>query len=102
MRAWFGGLIESDYEHVLTFTWNDADSVMDLVKKYDGDVAGIIITPYHHPAFADQEMPAPGFLQTLRKICDDHEIVFILDDVRAGFRLDMNCLLYTSPSPRDS
>ncbi len=88
-RHGLGGLIESDYEHVLTFTWNDADSVMDLVKKYDGDVAGIIITPYHHPAFADQEMPAPGFLQTLQKICDDHEIVFILDDVRAGFRLDM-------------
>lgn len=88
-RHGLGGLIESDYEHVLHFTWNHADEVRDLVKKHDGDVAGIIITPYHHPAFGNQVMPAPGFLAELRRICDENDIVFIVDDVRAGFRLDM-------------
>ena len=34
-------------------------------------------------------MPAAGFLQGVRRLCDEQGIVFILDDVRAGFRLDL-------------
>ncbi len=88
-RGGLGGLIESDFEHVLDFTWNDATEVEDLMRKYDGDVAGVIITPYHHPAFADQVMPGPTFLQDLRSLCDRYGAVLILDDIRAGFRLDL-------------
>jgi glutamate-1-semialdehyde 2,1-aminomutase len=88
-RSGIGGLIDTDYEHVHSFTWNDADSVRDLVKKYDGDVACVIVTPYHHPAFADQVMPAPGFMQDIQKICNENGIVLVCDDVRAGFRLSM-------------
>lgn len=84
-----GGLIPSDYEHILQFTWNDVDELRSLLKKHDGDVAGIILTPYHHPAFADQVMPAPGFYDEITRIRDEHELVVIVDDVRAGFRLDM-------------
>ncbi len=84
-----GGLIDEDYRQVLTFTWNDADELADLVKANEGDVAGIILTPYHHPAFGDQILPAPGFLADVRRICDEHDIVLICDDVRAGFRLDI-------------
>ncbi len=82
-----GGLIEEDTKQVLTFKWNDIDELYDLVRKNDGDVAAIMLTPYHHPAFANQEMPAPGFWQDVRRLCDDNGIVLILDDVRAGFRL---------------
>jgi glutamate-1-semialdehyde 2,1-aminomutase len=86
-RSGLGGLIETDFEHVLDFPWNDATAVEDLFKKNDGDVAGVIITPYHHPAFADQVLPKPGFLADLRRLCDQYGAVLILDDVRAGFRL---------------
>lgn len=92
-HAWsihgIAGVIPTDYENVLRFTWNDADELEDLVRKNEGDVAGIILTPYHHPTYADQELPAPGFMQAVRRICDEHGIVFIVDDVRAGFRLHM-------------
>jgi glutamate-1-semialdehyde 2,1-aminomutase len=50
-------------------------------------VAALIITPFHHPAFGDSEMPAEGFLQQIEKICRKEEILLILDDIRAGFRL---------------
>ena len=30
-----------------------------------------------------------GYLAGVRRLCDQHGIVFILDDVRAGFRLDL-------------
>lgn len=88
-RGGLGGLIETDYEHVLDFTWNDATELEDLMRLHAGDVAGVIITPYHHPAFGDQVLPKPGFLQDLRSLCDRHGAVLILDDVRAGFRLDL-------------
>jgi len=84
-----GGLIDEDYRQVLSFTWNDATELEDLVKANEGDVAAIILTPYHHPAFADQVMPAPGFWADVRRICDENDIVLIADDVRAGFRLDI-------------
>ena len=35
-------------------------------------------------------MPTPGFHQTIRKLCDEHGIVLILDDIRAGFRLALH------------
>lgn len=88
-RPGIGGQIEEDYRHVHTFTWNDATEAADLVKKYDGEVACIILTPYHHPAFGDQVMPAPRFLADIRRLCDDNGIVLVIDDVRAGFRLSM-------------
>ena len=82
-----GGLIDEDYRHIHKFTWNDAAGLADLVKKYKGDVAAVIITPYHHPAFGDQVMPAPGFLDDVRRICDENDLVLICDDIRACFRL---------------
>jgi glutamate-1-semialdehyde 2,1-aminomutase len=83
------GTIDEDRSNIHTFKWNNLDSLKALVRKYEGQVAGIIMTPYHHPAFGDSELPAQGFWQGVRQICNQEGIVLILDDVRAGFRLDM-------------
>ncbi len=84
-----GGLIEEDINTIHHFNWNDANQLNDLVKRYEGEVAAVILTPYHHPAFGNSILPAPGFWQDVRRICDDNGIVLICDDVRAGFRLDL-------------
>jgi glutamate-1-semialdehyde 2,1-aminomutase len=84
-----GGLIEEDQSQILTFKWNDVTQLEELARTHEGDVAGLILTPYHHPAFGDQEMPAPGFWQEVRRICDRYGIVLICDDIRCGFRLSM-------------
>ncbi|RJO64123.1 MAG: aminotransferase class III-fold pyridoxal phosphate-dependent enzyme [Myxococcales bacterium] len=84
-----GGLIEEDFHHVLTFTYNNADELADLVKRCEGDVAAVILTPYHHPAFGGSIMPVPGFWNDVMRICRENGIVLISDDVRAGFRLDL-------------
>jgi glutamate-1-semialdehyde 2,1-aminomutase len=81
------GVIAEDQAHVHLFAWNDLNTVHDLVKQYRNQVAAVIITPFLHPSFAPSEMPAPGFLQELENICRKEGIVFILDDIRAGFRL---------------
>ncbi|MDP8223009.1 MAG: aminotransferase class III-fold pyridoxal phosphate-dependent enzyme [Candidatus Lernaella stagnicola] len=84
-----GGQIPEDRAHNLYFTWNRLDELQSLFAKHGDDIAGVIMTPFHHPAFADLELPAPGFWQGVRKMCDDHGTVLILDDVRCGFRLDL-------------
>jgi glutamate-1-semialdehyde 2,1-aminomutase len=83
------GTTPADTADVLTFRWNDLDDLERVVRNAEGRVAGIILAPFRHEAFHDQEMPAPGFLAGVRRLCDRQGAVFILDDVRAGFRLDL-------------
>lgn len=85
-----GGKISEDTAHIHEFGWNDLNELEHLLALYRNEVAGIIITPYHHPTFGDQVMPEKGFHQTIRNLCDKHGIVLILDDIRAGFRLSLN------------
>ncbi len=83
------GVIEDDHSNVIRIGWNDFDAFSRVVEQHDGDVAAFIASPYHHPAFADSEMPADGYWQKVEKLCRDKGIVLIIDDVRCGFRLDL-------------
>ncbi|OGV26274.1 MAG: aminotransferase class III [Legionellales bacterium RIFCSPHIGHO2_12_FULL_37_14] len=82
------GLIPEDRVHIHEFIWNSLNSFEDQVKKYRNEIAAVILTPFHHPPFANSELPQAGFLSGIEKICLQEGIVFILDDVRAGFRLN--------------
>lgn len=84
-----GGLIDEDRAHVHTFPWNDAAGLRAALDKYTGDVAAVILTPFHHPAFGDSVMPAPDFWSAVRSLCDRNGVLLIVDDVRAGFRLSL-------------
>ena len=85
-----GGLIEEDRAHMLYYKWNDLAGLRGLFEQYPDQIAGVIMTPFHHPAFADSELPAPGFWQSVQKLCTDSGSVLILDDVRCGYRLSIN------------
>lgn len=69
----------------LTAAYNDLDAVKKLVKENKGEIAAIIVEPV--AGNMGCILPAPGFLEGLRSICDEDGIVFILDEVMTGFRL---------------
>ncbi len=69
----------------LTCAYNDLPAVEQLVNQYKGEIAAIIIEPV--VGNMGCILPAPGFLERLRKICDEEGIVFIFDEVMTGFRL---------------
>jgi glutamate-1-semialdehyde 2,1-aminomutase len=69
----------------LTCAYNDLDGVRALAKQYKGEIAAIIIEPV--VGNMGCIIPAPGFLEGIRKICDEEGIVFIFDEVMTGFRL---------------
>jgi len=83
------GITPEDAVNVLTVKWNDLDGLAATIKKHKGDVAGFIATPYHHPTFVDNEMPAPGYWKGVERLCKEEGMLLIVDDVRCGFRLDM-------------
>jgi glutamate-1-semialdehyde 2,1-aminomutase len=83
------GLIEEDRAHIHDFDWNDLDSFDRLLKRYRDDIAGVIMTPFHHPVFKASQMPSDGFWSHIEAACRRDGIVLILDDIRAGFRLDL-------------
>jgi glutamate-1-semialdehyde 2,1-aminomutase len=85
-----GGLIEEDRAHIHDFTWNDLESFESCLKRYRGDIAAVIMTPYHHPAFKASQLPALGFWKHIEEACRQMGIVLILDDIRAGFRLNLH------------
>jgi glutamate-1-semialdehyde 2,1-aminomutase len=82
-----GGRIHSDREKILEFKWNDFDHLSDLVKKRANQIAALILTPYHHAAFAPSQMPLNGFWSETEALCKKEGITLILDDVRTGGRL---------------
>lgn len=79
------GVPDSFAEHTLTATFNDEQSVRDLLAKYEDEVACIIVEPV--AGNMNCIPPAPGFLECLRSCCDDHNAVLIFDEVMTGFRV---------------
>ncbi|MEG2454538.1 MAG: aminotransferase class III-fold pyridoxal phosphate-dependent enzyme, partial [Clostridia bacterium] len=83
----YAGITEEDVANNLYIDWEAPEQLEALIKKYPGEIAGFISTPYFHPTFEDNKVPTPGYWPKIRKICDDNNIVLIIDDVRCGFRI---------------
>src|SRR5438094_671809 len=71
------------------YRYNDLESVRAAADEAGEGLAAIIVSPFRHDAGHVQEMPTQEFVQGCRDICDATGAVLILDDVRAGFRLDL-------------
>ena len=84
-----GGVIEEDLANVLFVDWNHPEQVEALIKQYPGEIACFLSTPYWHGNFAENQLPAEGYWQAIRKLCTDNGVVLAIDDVRCGFRLDI-------------
>ena len=69
----------------LTAQFNDLASVQALLEANRGEVAAVIVEPV--AANMGVVGPAPGFLQGLRELCDQHGALLIFDEVITGFRL---------------
>jgi glutamate-1-semialdehyde 2,1-aminomutase len=63
--------------------YNDLDSVAELLS--DGRVGALIVEPV--AGNMGLVLPAPGFLEGLRRLCDAHGSVLIFDEVMTGFRV---------------
>lgn len=79
------GVTAGTANDTLTCAYNDIDAVVQLAHQYKGEIAGIIVEPV--AGNMGCILPKPGFLEGLRKLCDEEGIVLIFDEVMNGFRL---------------
>ncbi len=85
----YPGILEEEVANNIYVDFNDYPALEKVFTEYKGEIAGLIATPYMHGNFVDNFFPDEGYWQKVRKLCDDHGVVLIIDDVRAGFRLDL-------------
>lgn len=83
------GVMPDDRVHLITFDWNDLASLDAAVSQAGEDLAAILLTAFRHDVGKDQEEPSVEMLRKARAVCDRSGAMLIIDDVRAGFRLDV-------------
>lgn len=81
------GVPEALAAETLTLTHNDADEVRKVFAEIGDQIACIIIEPV--AGNMNCIPPEPGFLETLREVCDQHGAVLIFDEVMCGFRVGL-------------
>lgn len=69
----------------ITLAYNDSEQVKQCFAEIGEHIACIIVEPV--AGNMNCIPPEPGFLETLRKVCDQYGTVLIFDEVMTGFRI---------------
>jgi len=72
----------------ITLIYNDSESVKTAFAEVGEQIACIIVEPV--AGNMNCIPPEPGFLETLRQVCDDYGSVLIFDEVMTGFRVGLH------------
>lgn len=79
------GVTEGTAKDTLLAAYNNLEDVSKLIEANKNEIACIIIEPVAGNMGCIP--PKKGFLEGLRTLCDDNEILLIFDEVMTGFRL---------------
>jgi glutamate-1-semialdehyde 2,1-aminomutase len=72
-------------QDTLTCAYNDLEAVKELVANHPDEIAAIIIEPV--AGNMGCIIPKAGFLEGLRKVCDENGMLLIFDEVMTGFQV---------------
>lgn len=80
--------IPADFtKHTLQTPFNDIEALTAVIEKNDDQVAALIMEPVM--GNIGPILPEKGYLEEVRKITEENDIVLIFDEVITGFRLAM-------------
>ena len=79
------GIPKSMRDFVITLPFNDFEGFERAMRSYGGQIAAVITEPAQGNCGAI--LPQPGFLELIRKKTEEYGSVFILDEVKTGFRI---------------
>ncbi|HNS20553.1 MAG TPA: glutamate-1-semialdehyde 2,1-aminomutase [Sedimentisphaerales bacterium] len=65
--------------------YNDLDTLSQVFRRQPGDVAAVLVEPV--AANMGVVPPEPGYLEGLRRLCDENGTLLIFDEVISGFRV---------------
>lgn len=72
-------------DHTLTLDYNNAEQVRECFAQLGDQIACIIVEPV--VGNMNCVPPVPGFLESLREVCDQYGALLIFDEVMTGFRV---------------
>lgn len=79
------GVPEGATKDTLVCPFNDLTAVERTFQTFPKDIAAVILEPM--PGNANMIRAQTGFLEGLRKLCDQYGAVLIFDEVMTGFRV---------------
>ncbi|NOT13941.1 MAG: glutamate-1-semialdehyde 2,1-aminomutase [Methylococcaceae bacterium] len=79
------GVTAAVAENTITLPYNDSNAVEHLFAEIGEQIACVIVEPV--AGNMNCIPPVPGFLETLRQVCDRYQSVLIFDEVMTGFRV---------------
>lgn len=79
------GLLEAAKEQTVLTPFNDLNRLEATLRKHADATAAVIIEPVC--GSMGVVLPEPGFLQGVRKLCDQYSTVLIFDEVLTGLRV---------------
>jgi glutamate-1-semialdehyde 2,1-aminomutase len=79
------GIPKTVQDLIITLPFNNIELLDKTLRRVGYEVAAIIAEPCMGNCAAIE--PAPGFLGHIREKCSEYGIVFILDEVKTGFRI---------------
>lgn len=79
------GVTPGTAQDTLLAEYNDLDSVKKLVAANPKEIAAIILEPI--PGNMGCILPEAGFIEGLRELCNQEDILLIFDEVMTGFRM---------------
>ncbi len=81
------GIPEETTRNTLLLPYNDVEALQEVVEANKRELAAVIIEPV--VGNAGVILPREGYLQEVRKITEEQDILLIADEVITGFRLAM-------------
>ena len=74
-------------ETLFVIPWNNAELFEKLCKEHGHEIAAILMNPidYNNGCIGS----SAEYMQSIRRICDEHGIIFIIDEILSGFRTGM-------------
>ena len=72
-------------DDLIVCPWNDLETLTGLMARHAGQIAAVIAEPVLCNTGAIS--PDPGYLEAVRRLCDEHGTLLIFDEIITGFRL---------------
>lgn len=85
LRASSLGQTAEDGANLIVRPWNDLELAEELFKRQGNEIAAVITEAMM--CNWGGILPQPGYLEGLRRLCDQYGAVLIFDEVITGFRL---------------
>ena len=79
------GVPDAIAAYTVTIPYNDVEAVREAFQKHAGAVAAVLVEPV--AANMGVIPPNPGYLEAVRRLCDEHGSLLIFDEVITGFRV---------------